>query len=98
MVVVTEKIERILRHTLRQEGPLSAVKVMSQLTGCNIGEAKEWITNCEEEYRASKSGCPYCGRRMRSPEAKQCRRCMRDWHDEANILRLGTDQLWREPG
>ena len=25
--------------------------------------------------------CPYCGELLRTPRAKQCRKCHRDWHD-----------------
>ena len=25
--------------------------------------------------------CPYCGEPLRTPRAKQCRKCRRDWHD-----------------
>lgn len=31
--------------------------------------------------------CPYCGRTLRTPTAKQCRHCMMDWHDPDNVFR-----------
>ena len=96
MIEVTEKTERIIRHTVRQEGPLRAAKKLREITGCSIRDSKQWVIDCNEEHIASSSGCPYCGCRLRSPEAKQCKWCMRDWHDEATVLFLGTDRPWKE--
>ena len=31
--------------------------------------------------------CPYCGQPLRTPSAKQCRFCRRDWHDPDNVTR-----------
>lgn len=33
--------------------------------------------------------CPYCGKQLRTPLAKQCRHCRRDWHDPAQLKFLG---------
>jgi hypothetical protein len=30
--------------------------------------------------------CPHCGEPLRTPEAKQCRKCLMDWHDPENII------------
>jgi len=32
--------------------------------------------------------CPYCGERLRTQLAKQCRHCGRDWHDPDHVTRL----------
>jgi hypothetical protein len=32
--------------------------------------------------------CPYCGERLRTILAKQCRKCGMDWHDPDNVIRL----------
>ncbi|HET6977701.1 MAG TPA: CPCC family cysteine-rich protein [Pyrinomonadaceae bacterium] len=32
--------------------------------------------------------CPYCGATLRTRNAKQCRKCGRDWHDTENVIRL----------
>lgn len=29
--------------------------------------------------------CPYCGATLRTRNAKQCRKCLRDWHDPGNV-------------
>lgn len=31
-------------------------------------------------HRSLSARCPYCGEFLRSPAAKQCRYCKRDWH------------------
>jgi len=33
--------------------------------------------------------CPYCGKALRTPMAKQCRFCKMDWHDPDNVHRRG---------
>ena len=30
--------------------------------------------------------CPYCGKELRTPTAKQCRFCKMDWHDPKNVF------------
>lgn len=35
--------------------------------------------------------CPYCGATLRTCNAKQCRKCLRDWHDPENVMRLGVE-------
>jgi len=35
--------------------------------------------------------CPYCGATLRTRNAKQCRKCMKDWHDPRNVIRLGVE-------
>jgi hypothetical protein len=32
--------------------------------------------------------CPYCGAILRTREAKQCRKCSRDWHDPEDVIWL----------
>lgn len=33
------------------------------------------------------ASCPYCGKELRTPQAKQCRHCHTDWHDPNNVHR-----------
>jgi hypothetical protein len=34
----------------------------------------------------SETPCPYCGQRLRTASAKQCRHCGMDWHDPENVV------------
>ncbi len=34
--------------------------------------------------------CPFCGRPLVTPRARQCRFCKMDWHDPSNPRKLGT--------
>lgn len=94
MSELPRKVESKVRHEIRQTGPISGIKMLRELTGWGLKEAKDWVDGCGTNYRPPSMPCPYCGRRLRSLQAKQCRRCFRDWHDEANIVFLGTNDPW----
>ena len=54
---------------------------LRQVSGCDLKTAKVWVTH--KTYNTpfqEHSTCPYCGRSLRTPRAKQCRHCKRDWH------------------
>jgi hypothetical protein len=38
--------------------------------------------------------CPYCEQPLKTSVARQCLSCGMDWHDPANVIRLGS----AEPG
>jgi ankyrin repeat protein len=42
-----------------------------------------------DEEAKSDVACPYCGRPLRTAQAKQCFSCHMDWHDPANPVRRG---------
>jgi hypothetical protein len=35
--------------------------------------------------------CPNCGATLRTRNAKQCRKCRRDWHDPENVIGLSVE-------
>lgn len=43
------------------------------------------------ENGVSAAGCPYCGKALRTPWARQCRHCRRDWHDPERLRSLGGE-------
>ena len=95
MNAITAEIEQVVREAIREKGPISGIAALRAHTGFGLREAKDWVDNCGEYYRKPTGLCPYCGQDTRSPEAKQCRHCFRDWHDESNLLRLGTKEPWQ---
>jgi hypothetical protein len=54
---------------------------------------KEWIIQ-EDTISVVKMGphCPYCGGELRSPRAKQCPSCMKNWHNDITI-RMDDDVI-----
>src|SRR5215469_2215041 len=50
-------------------------------SGCDVQTAKAWVAHEGLECFSAKTPlCPYCGKALRTPRAKQCRFCGRDWH------------------
>ena len=62
------------------------IQTMGELraaSGCEVKIAKAWAFH--QMYPSADSdpeqyACPHCGKRLRTPRAKQCRFCGRDWH------------------
>ncbi len=75
------------------ETPIQAIKELRYLTNCTLSEGKMWVDNKREEifeertkiWHESLPPCPYCGEKLRTHKAKQCRHCLRDWHDENEL-------------
>jgi hypothetical protein len=69
--------ERLL-SMLRGPQVFLAMEELQRLTWCTDMELKSWITH---RGKPTKVGvCPYCGKELRTPSAKQCRHCFRAWH------------------
>ena len=68
------------------EKPIQAINQLRIITDCSISEGKIWVDNKrKEKYIESLPPCPFCGEKLRTPAAKQCRFCFRDWHDEHEL-------------
>jgi len=52
---------------------------------------EEWDDAPEPQPEPEAAPCPYCGGPLRTPLAKQCRHCLRDWHDPNHLKYLGGD-------
>lgn len=86
-----EEIKKFEEMVLNE--PIQAIKELKDLTGCSLSEGKKWVDDKREEkateyYRKHIEPllpCPYCGEKRRTPLAKQCRFCLRDWHDESEL-------------
>jgi len=86
---LSEADERRIR-SLRLDRPITAMAELRSATGCSILWAKLWV---QHGGRPCPSGeeipCPYCGKQLRTSLSKQCRFCLRDWHDPEHLRILG---------
>jgi ribosomal protein S27AE len=61
---------------------------LRRVSGCGLKTAKAWVIH--KTYKVpftEQSVCPHCGKPLRTPKAKQCRFCMREFDRPA----LATD-------
>lgn len=65
--------------------PMMAMEELRYLTGCSRRFAKIWVMHKGNPEAIFNYPCPYCGKPLRTSEAKQCRFCKRDWHDENEL-------------
>ncbi len=68
--------------------PSLAIQELKYFTGCSESFAKIWVSHKGKPEVIYNYPCPYCGQQLRTSEAKQCRFCGRDWHDESELKRL----------
>ena len=70
-----------LFNLLAQGHRAESVAVIRNKSGCNTPTAKAWVVHEGLECFSGETPlCPYCGKTLRTPRAKQCRFCGRDWH------------------
>ena len=85
---LTKEKEEIVRQAYRDEGPISAINTLREITNSGLKESKIWVDHCGEYVHRKTTPCLVCNEHLRTEKAKQCRHCKRDWHDENNITFL----------
>ena len=83
--------ESRIRQTIRENRRMMAIAELRAASGCSLPWAKLWVYH-EGRPKALEdetAPCPYCRMPLRTSLAKQCRHCLRDWHDANNVLILG---------
>ena len=79
--------EAMVRAIDREGRRVEAIRKLRELTGCPLAWAKIWVSHPTgpkpEHTRGNTSPCPYCGKPLRTDQAKQCFHCGADWHHGA---------------
>jgi len=79
-----------IRLLASAQRPVMAMAELRSVTGCSIRWAKLWVGHLSSPEWDSEmtAPCPYCGKPLRTPVAKQCRHCHMDWHDAGNQTKI----------
>jgi len=85
---LSKEDEEKVRQEFRDFGPIASIKKLREITNSRLKEAKIWVDHSGEFVHRKTIPCPYCGELLRTENAKQCRFCLRDWHDENNLKSL----------
>jgi hypothetical protein len=72
-------------RNLSSTQPDLAMQELKYFTGFSERFAKIWVLHEGKPEVIYDYPCPYCGEQLRTSEAKQCRHCLRDWHDEIEL-------------
>jgi hypothetical protein len=91
---LSDEAERNVREVIRNQGPISGIKALRELTGIGLAEGKRWVDHCGELFypKVETIPCPYCTQPLRTSLARQCRHCLRDWHDPKSVTFLDADR------
>jgi hypothetical protein len=81
-----EVVDRLRVHLPDGQTRMDLYALREQF-GFPPGWVKIWLLHRDEPH--PETPCPYCSLPLRTPYAKQCRHCRRDWHDLNNIKFLG---------
>lgn len=81
----TKEDEEKVRQEYRNVGPIASIKLFREITNSGLKEAKLWVDHSGEYVRRKTIPCPFCNELLRTENAKQCRFCKRDWHDENDL-------------
>jgi hypothetical protein len=75
--------EERVRGLIREGRRLMAISELRASTGCPVLWADLWVAHDGRAQPAEEgiAPCPFCGMPLRTSLAKQCRHCLRDWHD-----------------
>jgi hypothetical protein len=81
---LSETDEYRIKHLAGSQTVL-AIKELMHFTGCSVTFAEIWVEHEGKPEPLYDYPCPFCGELLRTSEAKQCRFCKRDWHDENEL-------------
>lgn len=82
---LSKENEEYIRQLIRDGKPVTAITELRKITLSSLTDAKLWVEHSREFTHRKTIPCPYCGELLRTSEAKQCRFCLRDWHNEKEL-------------
>jgi hypothetical protein len=86
---LSEAVEAEIAELIRTGPTAVAIKELYERTGWNAGDCVRWVHERKMRLGPQPPPCPHCGVPLRTALAKQCVSCGMDWHDPANLVRLG---------
>ena len=78
------EIEVRVRDLIDSNQRIEAISVLRQAVGSSLAWAKLWVAHrgVPQGEVPPATPCPHCGQPLRTPRARQCRYCRRQWHHE----------------
>ena len=88
---LTDKNIEEWKNILKSKGHEEADNYLVNITGCNYRWAKIWrlhpngpkAKTKEEAMFSENTKCPFCGKSLRTINAKQCPHCFKSWQNES---------------
>jgi len=84
---INPELETELIALMEEDRTIEAIKRLRAATSAPLGACKSWV-----DERLSRMGgiprkwkgkpCPYCGKPLRTDQARQCFECGKDWHEQ----------------
>lgn len=88
-------LEAEVRALIAQGTVIDAIKWLRQTSGCGLAVANARVSDIlattDLVQPRMSVPCPYCGKPLRTNEAKQCFKCGADWHNPDNLVRRGME-------
>jgi hypothetical protein len=83
---LSDEGERRILDLIGQGYSAPAMMELMRATGCSLGWAKAWVIHRGKPWPEGygETTCPHCGRPLRTPAARQCHHCYRQWHEEVD--------------
>jgi hypothetical protein len=77
--------EARVRALIDSNRHIDAISSLREAVGCSLAWAKLWVAHrgVPRGEVSPATPCPHCGEPLRTPRARQCPHCRRQWHYES---------------
>jgi len=76
-----EKSENYILTLIENGEKILAMRALETIVGCNKRWSKIWVIHGGKPSPEFKGPpCPFCGKKLRTSNAKQCPHCFKSWH------------------